>query len=110
MRYIPSLPPPFTVSTDRWGTKPTARVGAVKRVQERTLPPLVFQQRRHAQPESLPESSAASLHAQPVLEDRRTCCRRVMHLPVLEEFRSGVDRRRRNQRKGDITEHVDLKV
>jgi len=110
MRYVPSLPPPFTVVTDRWGIAPTARVGPVKRVEERTIPPLVFQQRRHVQPELLPEPGAANPHAQTFQEDRRSCCRRVTHLPILEEFRSGVDRRRRNQRRGDETEHVDVKV
>ena len=108
MRYVPSLPPPFTIVTDRWGTKPTARVGPVKRVQERTLPPLVFQPRHAQPPDSVEETEKR--HAAPIGENRRACCRRVAHLPILEEFRSGVDRRRHNQREGDLTEHIDVKV
>lgn len=111
MRYVPSLPPPFTVVTDRWGITPTARVGPVKRVQERTVPPLVFQP-QHAPPETpfIPIEATEKWHAALTGEDRRICCRRIAHLPVLEEFRSGADRRRRNQREGDMTEHVDMKV
>lgn len=111
MRYVPSLPPPFTVVTDRWGIAPAARVGPVKRVQERTVPPLIFQP-RHAPPETPPAPIEATekRHAVPAGEDRRTCCRRVTHLPILEAFRSGADRRRHNQREGDMTEHVDVKV
>ena len=111
MRYVPSLPPPFTVVTDRWGIKPTTRVGPVKRVQERTVPPLVFQP-HHALPESPPGQieEAENRHVAPSGMDRRTYCRRVAQLPILEEFRSGVDRRRHNQRGGDMTDHVDMKV
>ena len=108
MRYIPSLPPPFAVVTDRWGIKQTTRVGAVKRVQERTVPPLVFQP-HHALPESPPEL-IEKRHAGSFPADRRTYCRRVAHLPILEEFRSGLDRRRHNLREKDMTDHIDVKV
>jgi hypothetical protein len=39
--------------------------------------------------------------------DRRNYCRRVNHLAVLVELRSGIDRRRRNLREGDVAEHID---
>ena len=111
MRYVPSLPPPFTVVTDRWGIRPTTRVGAVKRVQERSVPPLVFQP-HHALPESPPTPLEAieKRHEAPSGKDRRTYCRRVAHLPILEEFRSGLDRRRHNLRADDMTEHIDVEV
>jgi len=44
------------------------------------------------------------------VEDRRRLCRRVTHLPVLVELRSGVDRRRHNLRGQDIVEHIDEKA
>jgi hypothetical protein len=42
--------------------------------------------------------------------ERRIYCRRTEHLPILVELRSGMERRRHNQRSDDITEHVDVKV
>jgi hypothetical protein len=41
------------------------------------------------------------------LADRRKYCRRVNHLAVLVELRSGIDRRHRNLRAGDVAEHID---
>jgi hypothetical protein len=41
-------------------------------------------------------------------EDRRKTCRRVQHLPVLVELRSGVERRRHNLFEGVADEHVDI--
>lgn len=41
---------------------------------------------------------------------RRKVSRRIMHKPVLLELRSGIDRRRRNQRENDIVEHIDERV
>jgi hypothetical protein len=40
-------------------------------------------------------------------QDRRKYCRRIRHEPVLEELRSGHDRRHRNQRRSDITTAID---
>lgn len=41
-------------------------------------------------------------------EERRRVSQRVIRQSVLVEFRSGIDRRRRNLRESDIVEHVDL--
>jgi hypothetical protein len=49
-------------------------------------------------------------HHRDVSEDRRTYCRRVSHLPVLEELRSGIDRRHHNIIAGDVVEHIDVTV
>ncbi|MBY0577438.1 MAG: hypothetical protein K2P57_00160 [Burkholderiales bacterium] len=40
-------------------------------------------------------------------EERRKYCRRLQNIPVLYELRMENDRRRKNQRKGDITTAID---
>lgn len=40
-------------------------------------------------------------------EERRKYCRRIQNVQVLYELRAGADRRRKNQRKSDITTAVD---
>lgn len=42
--------------------------------------------------------------------DRRICCRRIARTPVLIDFRSGIQRRRRNLREDDIVEHVSVRA
>jgi hypothetical protein len=46
-------------------------------------------------------------HREAPLEDRRKACRRVSHLPVLVELRSGVERRHHNLRGDDLVDHID---
>lgn len=43
-------------------------------------------------------------------KERRKVSRRIIRKRVLLELRSGIDRRRRNQRESDIVEHIDEKV
>lgn len=43
-------------------------------------------------------------------EERRKYCRRLQNVPVLYDLRVGADRRRKNQRKSDITTAIDEKV
>lgn len=43
-------------------------------------------------------------------EERRKVSLRIRRQPVLVEFRSGIDRRRRNLRASDIVEHIDEEV
>lgn len=112
MKYVPSPSPPATGATDLWEINNLTGAKPVKPVQKRTLPPLVSQPRQE-QPESAPVrpvEEAERRHAGPYQEDRRTYCRRVVHLPILEEFRSGVDQRRHHLRRGDITDHIDEKA
>ncbi|ADL55270.1 hypothetical protein [Gallionella capsiferriformans] len=40
--------------------------------------------------------------------DRRKICQRILHKPVLVDFRSGVHRRCRNLREDDMVEHVSV--
>ncbi|MBI5007178.1 MAG: hypothetical protein HZB95_08615 [Nitrosomonadales bacterium] len=50
------------------------------------------------------------LHHELPAEDRRKACRRMQHLPVLVELRSGVERRRHNLFEGGVDEHIDIEV
>ena len=110
MKYVPSLPPSTNVATDRWATNVAPKVKPVKPVQERTLPPLVTHP-QHAQHETPPGfiEKAEKRHEKP-FQERRMCCRRVAHQPILEELRSWVERRRNRQRGDDMTDHIDEKV
>lgn len=108
MKYVPSLPPPSGVENRRevWG------LGAVKparRVEPRTLPPLVTQQHGASQ-EVAAKPVMENDMREPAQESRRKYCRRVSHQPMLEELRSGLERRRHQQRGSDDTEHVDEEV
>ncbi|MDO8310865.1 MAG: hypothetical protein Q7T25_02885 [Sideroxyarcus sp.] len=42
--------------------------------------------------------------------DRRKVCQRFIRQPVLVELRSGINRRSRNLREGDIVEHISVNV
>lgn len=110
MKYVPSLPPPITGVADKWAINGVSRVKPTKPVQERTLPPLVTYP-QYAQHETPPGSieETERRHKEP-FQERRMYCRRVAHQPILEELRSGVERRRNRQRGGDLTDHIDEKV
>jgi len=110
MKIVPSLAPTIAVTKDDSEVEALTAVKAVKPVQPRTLPPLVVQPR--ARPKASPDITEQQdrrldVH---VHRERRIYCRRIEHLPVLVEMRSGFDRRRHNQRGDDMTEHVDEKI
>ena len=110
MKYVPSLPPPAIETEDIWATNSVPRVRPVKPVQKRTLPPMVSHP-QHARPEMLPGSveEAERRHEKP-FQERRMYCRRIAHRFILEELRSGVERRRHKQRKDDAADHIDEKI
>ncbi len=110
MKIAPDLPAPQPVEGNALEVKALAAIKPSRPVQERTLPPLVVQP--HAQREG-----EADIVVQPerryeahIHGERRSYCRRIEHLPILIELRSGVERRRHNQREGDIVEHIDVEV
>ena len=110
MKIAPDLPAPQPVAGNAMEVKALAGVKPSRPVQERTLPPLIVQP--HAQREGeadivdLPERRyEPHIHG-----ERRTYCRRIEHLPILIELRSGIERRRHNQREGDTVDHIDVEV
>ena len=110
MKYVPSISPPVTSTGTGLEVQALAGIKRAKPVQARTLPPLVVQP--HARHEAPPEAIAneEKRHDPHVHGERRTYCRRTEHLPILVELRSGMERRRHNQRASDMTEHIDIKA
>lgn len=104
MRFVSSLPPVTTSPNTRQVGGLTA-IHSVKAVQlqEQTVPKVEHQ---------TVQQEAARLaelqrHREAPSEDRRKACRRLKHLPVLVELRSGVERRRHNLRMDDLVDHID---
>jgi len=125
MKYAPSLPPPVSGVEERREVLALAPVKPSKRVQARTLPPLLTQ-RHSSYNGAIAELSretaleqAREISAEPaqenekrefIQESRRKYCRRVSHQSMLEELRSGQERRKNRQRGSDTTEHIDEQV
>jgi hypothetical protein len=105
MRYVPSIPSTTASPTTRQ-VKGLSAAQAVKPVFPREQPVLPNIEPHAAQREPMQPAERQEHRAVP-FEDRRKACRRVSHLPVLIELRSGIDRRRHSLREGDITEHID---
>lgn len=106
MRYVSSIPP-ATVDIGGREVKELAGTRAVKPVQPHASEVrVVMQRKQHESPRKVEQHEWHEVRQ----EERRLACRRVSHLPVLVELRSGVDRRRHNLREGDIVEHIDEKA
>lgn len=105
MKYVPSLPPPVSGIEDWRAKRALAAVRRARPVQPRTLPPLVIQP--HRPPHEAAEPVQEIERREPVRESRRKYCRRISHQPILEELRSGVERRKNRQRGSDDTDHID---
>jgi|SRR3989338_5936029 len=110
MKYVPSLPPPVTGAGAGLEVKALVGIKRAKPVQARTLPPLVVQPHARHETPAVTAGKEEKRHDPHVHGERRIYCRRIEHLPILVELRSGMERRRHNQRADDITEHVDVKV
>jgi len=110
MKYVPSLTSPVTSPTTGMEVRALAGIKRSKPVQARTLPPLVVQPHvRHEASSGVSEKEERRYD--PLAHgERRSYCRRIEHRPVLIELRSSIERRRHNQRAGDITEHIDVKA
>lgn len=109
MKYVAEPPQPTTAPETGAEVKALAGIRPARTVQERTLPPLVVQPR--AQHVAHPEAAGEEVtHQERLHGERRTYCRRIEHLPVLLELRSGEERRHHNQRAGDTTEHIDIRT
>lgn len=108
MQYVQSLPPVYTPTSPTGTVIEAQAVPAVEPVQprqpnERPVPRLDTQ--RPALEQAWEPRILATVD-----NDRRKVCRRIVHQSVLQELRSGSDRRRRNQRSSDLTTAVDEKI
>lgn len=108
MKITPDLPGPVAMVKDTPEVKALTGIKPARPVRARIHPPLIVQPHvRHGSDTTGEEEKRHDPH---VDGERRTYCRRIEHLPVLLELRSGVERRRHNQRAGDIAEHIDVKA
>jgi hypothetical protein len=101
MRVVPSIPPVRTNTEPRQvkGLSATYGVKMIHTEEPAVLANSAHREESHPLEQLLPQATN--------FEDRRKVCRRVNHLPVLIELRSGVERRRHNLLDGDATEHID---
>ncbi len=104
MRFVPSIPPAGTgVNTGL-----VTGLGAVHAIK-----PVHSREHRVTQVKLQPGRHAAVNEVDPgmpqreSIEERRKTCRRIHPQKVLIELRTGVDRRHRNLRAGDVVEHID---
>jgi len=110
MKYVSDFPPPVSGVDVGLDVNALAGVRRVKPVEALTLPTLLTQPHTtHEVPLDV-AMDEEKRHDPHVHGERRTYCRRIEHLPILVELRSGIVRRRHNQRASDLMEHIDLKV
>lgn len=108
MQFVPIIPRPVVELEDHRQVSGIAGVKRTKPVQERTLPPLASYPRESSH--DAVETGRREQRYDAEQADRRLFCRRIGHLPVLEELRSAIDRRKRNQRNTDFQLHIDEEV
>lgn len=84
---------------------PYAAIHSVRRVgqDERVPEPPLHKQTEPAQVERQPDVERLG-------EDRRKMCRRIYHIPVMLDTRSGIERRKDSRREGDPVAHMDREV
>lgn len=110
MKFAPDLPPPVTPPEIRPEVGALAGTRRVRPVAARISPPLIVQPHVPHEPPPNVAEEGERRHDPHFHGERRTYCRRLEHRPLLIELRSGRERRRRNQRADDITEHIDIKT
>lgn len=112
MRFPVSWPPIITAGEDLRDIPPVNALTVVHRVDERTRPSVfrrglgrdrsVLQQKRPRSVETRSDKEVAP--------DRRMMCRRIYHLPVMLDTRSGTDRRQHSRRDEEIAIHIAIKA
>jgi hypothetical protein len=103
MQFVPIIPRAGKLLENWLEVKRLAAVRPARPVEPRTLPPLLTPAR--AGEHLKREDGEERREAQQI--ERRRYCRRIQHLPILEELRSAVDRRKHSQRGSDQTGHID---
>ncbi|TAN80892.1 MAG: hypothetical protein EPN14_05130 [Gallionella sp.] len=114
MRFVSNFPPPVVdVGGDE--VKGVAGIRPVRPERIRSHPSVGVEQYKLDEPPQPQQPPPVGGQNEPgrrtvFPEERRKVSLRVRRQPVLVELRSGIDRRRRNLRAGDIVEHIDEKV
>lgn len=104
MRFVPSITPAVANPVAR-DLKATAAAKAVKPVtpSEGSVPYVAPRMRQ-----TVPPVARQDQRTNP--SDRRKECRRIGRQPFFAELRSGIERRRRSLREGDMVDHIDEEV
>lgn len=109
MRFVPSLPPLPSVKEEE-EPRPLRAVRPVRPVEPRTRVPRVIQRfKRNARKSGEAANEMAARHPeQRSQRDRREFCRRLQrsNQPFLDT-RSGVERRKKQRRSGDVATTLD---
>ncbi len=109
MKFVPSLTPNKVVAKSDMEVEALAAVSPVKSFQPRTLPLAVLHEAEGREPSGV-SARHERQHIGRLAGERRKFCRRIEHLAVLLELRSGIERRQHSQRDDDPIEHVDEQV
>ncbi len=108
MQYAPSdLPPAHPV--DERGTP---RVVPTQAAKDTGVPPVApipfdFKPQQKRRKKLLQEEAEMHAFTERSGDERRKYCRRLYDMPILYDIRVVIDRRKKNQRKSDITTSVD---
>jgi hypothetical protein len=102
---IDNQPPPISTRKERRVVQGPSAVYGVKPVTVEEKLPADESQRR-----DVPAVPSSTVEHRSDAQDRRRLCRRVSKQAVLIELRSGVDRRKHDQRDGDVRIHIDAQA
>lgn len=108
MQYAPSDLPPVHPPDERG----TPRVVPTQAAKDAWVPPVApipfgFKPQHKRSKKPLPEEEEAHVFTERSGDERRKYCRRLYSTPILYDIRVVNDRRKKNQRKSDITTSVD---
>ncbi len=109
MHFPDSKLPPLAPVTDHTEITAKAPISPTRKVTPGFQEAL---NEREGQPHRQPEADMARSGSRPVAppyagEDRRMLCRRIYHVPVLLDTRSGEERRRHLPTDGQLPTHMD---
>lgn len=107
MRFVPSISPAPT-SPDSRRVRGLSATQAIKPVHP-SVQAVPYVEHQMPDQQAVPPVGRQN-QRRTLLEERRKACRRLHHQPVLEELRSGIDRRRHHLREDDVAEHIDIEA
>jgi len=102
---IDNQPPPINTVKERREVQGLTAVYVVKPVVEQS-----YSQQQSEPRHAAEQTSPRQIEQRGYEVDRRKLCRRVSKQAVLIELRSGVDRRKLDQRDGDVRIHIDAQA
>lgn len=105
MRFPTDTVPPPVAPVDPTEVSPNAAVHAVRRIGQGTRGSAA-----QVGSGAHPAGEEPRIHHERAENDRRKMCRRIYHLPVLLDTRTGEERRKDVRRPDDTLTHMDREV